>query len=86
MTATPTRLFYVDDSGSVDTGYVVYAWIETTTEGWRRGMRSWLDLRRELYGKYRIPISHEAARNQVRTWTAEPVVGPRLQPFEASAE
>jgi hypothetical protein len=55
----PLRLFYVDDSGSVDTGYVVYSWIETTSQGWRHALRAWLNLRKDLYAKYQIPPSHE---------------------------
>jgi hypothetical protein len=53
------RLFYVDDSGSTDTGYIVYSWIETTPYGWRTGLRNWLDLRKDLYAGYKIPPPFE---------------------------
>jgi hypothetical protein len=55
----PARMFYVNDSGSVDTGYVVYSWIETTSNKWAEGLRGWLDLRKELYAQYKIPVSFE---------------------------
>jgi mannose/cellobiose epimerase-like protein (N-acyl-D-glucosamine 2-epimerase family) len=55
----PLRLFYVDDSGSVVTGYVVYSWIECDAAQWRSGLAAWLGLRRELYNRYRIPPAYE---------------------------
>lgn len=53
------RWFYVDDSGSVDTGFIVYAWIEVTPDDWRGGLRTWLDLRKDLYTTHGIPPSKE---------------------------
>jgi hypothetical protein len=53
------RLFYVDDSGSDVTGYVVYSWIECDAAQWRTGLYAWLTLRKELYDRYRIPPSYE---------------------------
>lgn len=57
--ASPLRLFYVDDSGAEATGHIVYSWIETTPDGWREGLRAWLDLRRALYVDYLIPPAVE---------------------------
>jgi len=59
MTTAPVRLFYVDDSGAEDTGFVVYSWIECGVDGWRLGLRGWLDLRKELYARHGIPPSYE---------------------------
>lgn len=53
------RMFYVDDSGAHDTGYVVYGWVELPIEAWRTGLRAWLDMRRQLYADYRIPPATE---------------------------
>ena len=53
------RLFYVDDSGAEETGYAVFAWIESTFPNWTRGLRAWLDLRKSLYAQYQIPPSAE---------------------------
>jgi hypothetical protein len=57
--AAPLRLFYVDDSGTVDSGYIVYSWIECTVQDWRVGLRGWIDLRRDLFAKYGIPPAYE---------------------------
>lgn len=53
------RMFYIDDSGAIDTGYVVYSWIEVTPANWNVGLKAWLDLRKDLYAKYMIPPSVE---------------------------
>lgn len=53
------RMFYVDDSGATDNGFIVYAWVECHTEDWRTGLRSWLDLRAEMFAKHAIPPSYE---------------------------
>jgi hypothetical protein len=57
--AKPVRMFYIDDSGSVDTGHIVYSWIETTPHEWATGLRTWLDFRKTLYANYKIPPSAE---------------------------
>ncbi|NMM92395.1 hypothetical protein B2J88_50585 [Rhodococcus sp. SRB_17] len=52
-------MFYSDDSGSVDTGFVVYSWIELPVDQWKAGLRAWLDLRKRLYRDYAIPADKE---------------------------
>jgi len=52
-------MFYVDDSGSVNTGYVVYSWLETTSNKWAEGLRGLLDLRKKMYAQHKIPVSFE---------------------------
>jgi hypothetical protein len=42
------RLFYLDDSGTVDTGWIIYAWVECAAGAWNAGLRTWLDFRRNL--------------------------------------
>jgi hypothetical protein len=59
IAALPVRLFYVDDSGSPDTGWIVYSWIECTIADWRLGLRAWLDLRKQMYADHKIPPSYE---------------------------
>src|SRR4051812_43255451 len=54
-----TRLLYVDDSGSVDYGLIVYGWVEVAPEGWRRGLRAWLNLRKELVAEYAVHVPTE---------------------------
>lgn len=63
--STPTppaagfRLFYVDDSGAPDTGYIVYSWIEVTPACWAPGLRYWLDLRKALYADFQVGADEE---------------------------
>lgn len=57
--ASSVRLFYSDDSGTVDTGFIVYSWIELPVHQWKSGLRSWLDLRNRLYREYQIPADKE---------------------------
>ena len=57
--AAPVRLFYVDDSGTVDTGWIVYSWVECATTGWNTCLRAWLDFRKDLFAKHGIPVSYE---------------------------
>lgn len=54
-----TRLLYVDDSGNADYGLIVYGWVEVTPEAWRRGLRAWLNMRKELFTEYRVHVSTE---------------------------
>ncbi|WP_028471523.1 DUF3800 domain-containing protein [Nocardioides alkalitolerans] len=54
-----TRMIYVDDSGVEDRGWIVYGWVEVSPEGWRRGLRAWLDLRKRLFTDYVIHVSTE---------------------------
>ena len=48
------RLFYVDDSGSPQSGIVVYSWLECDAGAWRDGLQSWLDLRQQLHAHHTI--------------------------------
>jgi hypothetical protein len=53
------RLFYIDDSGAQDTGYIVYSWIEVTPGCWNPGLRHWLDLRKEIYRDFQVGADEE---------------------------
>jgi hypothetical protein len=60
MAGPRVRLFYADDSGAEDTGYVVYSWIECSMgDSWRVGLRGWLDFRKKLYVLHGIPPAYE---------------------------
>lgn len=72
----PVRLFYVDDSGSVATGYVVYSWIECDVEEWRVGLKCWLELRRALYVRHRIPPAYELHASQFVNGRGRPSTDP----------
>lgn len=70
------RLFYMDDSGAHETGWVVYSWIETTVPGWHTGLRAWLDLRKELYADYGIPPSKELHATKFISGRGNPSTSP----------
>ncbi len=53
------RMYYVDDSGSVDTGHIVYSWIETTPAEWRTALAALLAFRKSLYATHKVPPSKE---------------------------
>lgn len=87
MTTTPNttaasppevRLIYVDDSGAHDTGFVVYSWIELTIQGWRSGLRNWLDLRKQLYADYKIPPATELHATKLVGGRGEPSTDPKV--------
>jgi hypothetical protein len=52
-------MYYVDDSGAAESGWIVYAWIECAVTDWTSALRCWLDLRKRLYEEHRIPPSYE---------------------------
>jgi hypothetical protein len=54
-----TKIFYLDDSGTVDTGFIVYGWLEMDIVQWTQGLRCWLDFRKKLYGDVGIPADFE---------------------------
>lgn len=58
------RLFYLDDSGAEDTGYVTYSWVEVDITDWRTGLRTWLDWRHAISERYRIPVQAELHATQ----------------------
>ena len=72
----PLRLYYVDDSGSVATGLVVYSWIECTIDEWRVGLKRWLELRRELYQRHRIPPAYELHASEFVNGRGRPSTDP----------
>ncbi|GAA1616360.1 hypothetical protein GCM10009789_82930 [Kribbella sancticallisti] len=60
MTATaPFNMFYVDDSGSNETGLMVYSWLEVSPASWGPVLRRWLDYRKEVVRDFQIPITTE---------------------------
>src|SRR5437899_2337349 len=59
LAPVPVRLFYVDDSGSPETGWVVYSWIECAITEWRLGLRAWLHLRKQMFADHKIPPAYE---------------------------
>jgi hypothetical protein len=84
MQGGPTgRLFYVDDSGAAASGYIVYSWIECTMADWRVGLRSWLDLRKDLYARYAIPPTFELDAAHFTGGRGSPQHQPQLEPAQA---
>ncbi len=82
----PVRLFYVDDSGAESTGYISYSWMETTPDGWRTLLRTWLDLRRDLYAKYKIHPSTEVHTTKFVAGRQRPSSDPKVNRSKALRE
>lgn len=53
------RWYYVDDSGSPQTGWIVYGFVEVGAEDWCAASEHWLDFRKHLYTAYGIPTQYE---------------------------
>src|SRR4030081_1824221 len=85
-TASGERLFYVDDSGAEDTGFVVYSWIECTVPNWHGGLRAWLDLRKSLYAQYQIPPSAELHATKFISGRGNPSQDPGVNMSKRTAE
>ncbi|WP_086822021.1 DUF3800 domain-containing protein [Allokutzneria sp. NRRL B-24872] len=60
------RLIYIDDSGAQESGLAVYAWVEVLDTDWRRGLRCWLDWRRDLHTATGVPASYELHATRFR--------------------
>lgn len=54
-----TRLFYVDDSGSEDTGLSVFGWVELAIDDWNTVLAAWLEWRHTLYSTVGIASDYE---------------------------
>ncbi|WP_307387460.1 DUF3800 domain-containing protein [Microbacterium testaceum] len=52
-------MIYVDDSGAVDRGIIVYGWLEVRPDRWRYALRAILELRKQLYREHQIPPAME---------------------------
>lgn len=59
VNGVPVRMFYIDDSGDPNSGWIVYSWIEVAILDWRHGLRAWLDLRKSMFTRHKIPPSYE---------------------------
>lgn len=77
------RLFYIDDSGSPNDGYVIYSWIEVTPSRWPAGLRHWLDLRKRLYAKYQVPPATEIHTTKLIGGRDMPAIGGSLNTSKA---
>jgi hypothetical protein len=81
---SPVRLYYIDDSGAEATGWVVYSWIETSPDNWRYGLRQWLDMRRDLYAKFKIPPSNELHATKLANGRGNPSTDPKINGSKAA--
>jgi hypothetical protein len=54
---TGFRLYYLDDSGSPDSGYTTFTWLALEADRWQQAHQRWLGFRRTLARRYRIPAS-----------------------------
>lgn len=59
MSGSISRIFYADDSGDLDKGWIVYGWLELKTEHWDEVLKAWLTFRKKLASSHSIPVSSE---------------------------
>jgi hypothetical protein len=76
-------MFYIDDSGAEDTGWIVYAWIEVTPAQWSAALRYWLDMRKELYAKFLIPVATELHATKIAGGRSDPSTDPTVNRSKA---
>ena len=81
------RLFYVDDSGSPDSGLVVYAFLECPARAWRTSLQRLLDLREDLHRRHGIPPGYQLHAASFATGHGNPstVAGWNRQPQRRTA-
>jgi len=53
------RLFYIDDSGTEQTGYITYSWLSVEITEWRPSLRALLDWRLAMSEQHQIPVRFE---------------------------
>ncbi|MEI6623768.1 MAG: DUF3800 domain-containing protein [Actinomycetes bacterium] len=78
MSTPAMRLLYMDDSGSEQSGFAVFGWIETAPHDWRLGLASWLDLRKKLWASYSIPPSAELHAAHLMGGRGQPSTDPAV--------
>jgi Protein of unknown function (DUF3800) len=81
------RLFYVDDSGSSDSGLVVYGFLECPARAWRGSLQRLLDLRADLHLRHGISPDYQlhAASFATGHGNPSPLPGWNRQPHLRSA-
>ncbi|MEV3852476.1 MULTISPECIES: DUF3800 domain-containing protein [Streptomyces griseus group] len=79
-----TKLFYLDDSGTVDTGFIVYGWLEIDIIHWAPALRCWLDFRKKLYSDVRIPADFEIHSTHFINGRDKPSLDPAWNRSKAS--
>jgi hypothetical protein len=53
------RLFYIDDSGTEQTGFITYSWLCVDITQWRPSLRGLLDWRLAMSEQHQIPVRFE---------------------------
>lgn len=66
-------MFYVDDSGFLREGWIVYGWLELSTEHWDAVLKHWLTFRKRLVADYEFPVAKEIHTTKFVTGRARPV-------------
>lgn len=56
---TTTRMLYIDDSGSAESGWIVYGWIECRLPRWPHALRALLEMRKAVYRAHGVPPAQE---------------------------
>ncbi|WP_136042526.1 MULTISPECIES: DUF3800 domain-containing protein [unclassified Microbacterium] len=59
MAGPISHMFYADDSGNLEEGWIVYGWVELAVEDWDAVLTHWLTFRKRLVADYGIPTAQE---------------------------
>lgn len=81
---TPFNMFYVDDSGSNETGFLVYSWLEVPPESWGPVLRHWLDYRKEVVRDFQVPITTEIHSTKLMGGRSAPSTNPQINRSKAA--
>ena len=58
-------MYYADDSGELESGWIVCGWIELDVEHWDAVLAYWLSFRRALVSDYAVPVSKELHATEI---------------------
>ncbi|MFI6514243.1 DUF3800 domain-containing protein [Spirillospora sp. NPDC050679] len=76
-------LYYVDDSGSVSTGFITYSWIEVDAAEAAALKSAWLAHRARLYLRWEIPASTELHAAELIGGRGRPSLDPAVNRSKA---
>ena len=73
MAGPISRMFYADDSGMLDHGWIVYGWLELDTKHWDVVLEYWLQFRKRLLVTHGFSVTKEIHTSQFVTGRARPL-------------
>ncbi len=73
MAGPISRMFYADDSGMLDRGWIVYGWLELDTRHWDSVLEHWLKFRKRLLITHGFSVTKEIHTSKFVTGRARPL-------------